>query len=197
MSVSAGWFPDESSPGRDRYWDGLKWTEETRDSAATGLKPPPPPKVDSSSSAEEVDYSQVLKLSPEQFRHAISHLADRQRTFRALIAAHEVESELCVRARDVEAVAELGMSPTAMRTIIEGFEDFYTSVRVPAVEALGAAMQADFDDAIKVAGGPLLLPIPMDKAWENYVRPVKAIALQMETEVRPFLEAFTRVQARY
>lgn len=197
MSVPAGWFPDESSPGRDRYWDGLKWTDETRDSATTGLKPPPPPQADSSSSAEEDDYSQVLKLTPEQFRHAIGHLADRERTHQALITAHEVESELCTRARDVEVAAEIGMSPTAMRTIIEGFEEFYTHVRMPAVGNLGVAMQADFDDAMKIAGGPLLLPMPIEKAWENYVRPVKAIALQMETEVRPYLEAFTRVQARY
>lgn len=197
VSVPAGWFPDESSPGRDRYWDGLKWTDETRDSATTGLKPPPPSHADSSSSAEEADDSQVLKLSPEQFRNVISHLADRKRTYQALIIAHEVENELCTRARDVEVSAGIGMSPTAMLTIIEGFEDFYANVRMPAVENLGASMQADFDDVVKEIGGPLLLPVPMEQAWENFVRPVKAIALQIENEVRPYLEAFTRVQARY
>ncbi len=33
----AGWHPDPSAPGRERYWDGEKWSGETRDA-------PPPTK---------------------------------------------------------------------------------------------------------------------------------------------------------
>jgi hypothetical protein len=28
--VLAGWYPDNESPGTERYWDGSKWTDQTR-----------------------------------------------------------------------------------------------------------------------------------------------------------------------
>lgn len=32
-----GWFPDPTSPGHDRRWDGTSWTNETRESARSQL----------------------------------------------------------------------------------------------------------------------------------------------------------------
>lgn len=35
--ILAGWYPDESASGSQRYWDGTQWTEDTRP------QPTPPP----------------------------------------------------------------------------------------------------------------------------------------------------------
>lgn len=35
-----GWYPDTTAPGNERYWDGARWTEQSRPIAP---QPPPPP----------------------------------------------------------------------------------------------------------------------------------------------------------
>lgn len=30
MSTPAGWYPDNEEPGRDRYWTGTEWTNDTQ-----------------------------------------------------------------------------------------------------------------------------------------------------------------------
>lgn len=30
MAAPAGWYPDPNDPSQDRYWDGERWTEQTR-----------------------------------------------------------------------------------------------------------------------------------------------------------------------
>lgn len=39
--VPAGWYPD-STPGQERYWDGLAWTEHIRPVASLGVTAPAP-----------------------------------------------------------------------------------------------------------------------------------------------------------
>ena len=34
LGTPAGWYPDPSHPGVQRYWDGTQWTEHTNPSAA-------------------------------------------------------------------------------------------------------------------------------------------------------------------
>jgi len=41
-TTPAGWYPDPSAPGQERYWDGAAWTDAQR---PTGGYPPPPPPV--------------------------------------------------------------------------------------------------------------------------------------------------------
>jgi len=38
----AGWFPDPSVPGQQRYWDGARWTEHTAPAAAPVQQPQAP-----------------------------------------------------------------------------------------------------------------------------------------------------------
>ncbi len=35
-----GWFPDPTSPGHERRWNGTSWTNETRESAKSQLVEP-------------------------------------------------------------------------------------------------------------------------------------------------------------
>ena len=35
----AGWYPDPAGSGGERYWDGIAWSQATRD---PHLAPPPP-----------------------------------------------------------------------------------------------------------------------------------------------------------
>jgi uncharacterized RDD family membrane protein YckC len=43
-STPAGWYPDPSVPGQQRYWDGSAWTEHTTpDPSAAPTAPPMPP----------------------------------------------------------------------------------------------------------------------------------------------------------
>lgn len=39
---AAGWYDDTTSPGRQRYWDGVQWTDQTRLAQATGAPAPAP-----------------------------------------------------------------------------------------------------------------------------------------------------------
>jgi hypothetical protein len=38
----AGWFPDPSDPGRQRWWDGTRWTEFSTDRQSSGSAPQTP-----------------------------------------------------------------------------------------------------------------------------------------------------------
>ena len=39
-TTPAGWYPDSSSPGQQRYWNGTQWTEHTAQSGPTNYAPP-------------------------------------------------------------------------------------------------------------------------------------------------------------
>jgi hypothetical protein len=48
-TTPAGWYPDPTAPGTERYWDGTAWTDHSRPVAVTPSAPPPlPPTPDSS-----------------------------------------------------------------------------------------------------------------------------------------------------
>ncbi len=40
--VSAGWYQDPSDSNRQRYWDGVQWTEQVQGPPASGLQEQPP-----------------------------------------------------------------------------------------------------------------------------------------------------------
>ncbi|GAA4766669.1 hypothetical protein GCM10023329_11140 [Streptomyces sanyensis] len=42
MITPAGWYPDASAPGQERWWDGAAWTGHTRPEAAAPAPPSPP-----------------------------------------------------------------------------------------------------------------------------------------------------------
>lgn len=206
MSVPAGWFPDESNPGRDRYWDGLKWTDETRDSAESGPKPPPPQVTTSPNGANE---TLLLKMAEPDFLTAIDHLSDRPLTYQALIAFHHVEKDLCYRAQRLADVTGNLQQPDhnqrfasvdatkAIQAVIWAFERFYTTTYTPILNQLGEAMSADFNTLMQEMGGSTLLPVPIEQAWESYSRPVKALIDHMDEERRPYLELFERIRDQY
>jgi hypothetical protein len=37
VATPAGWYPDPHDPSRDRYWDGERWTEQTRKRQGEGF----------------------------------------------------------------------------------------------------------------------------------------------------------------
>jgi hypothetical protein len=37
--TAAGWYPDHTSPGSERYWDGTQWTEHSRPAVAQPVAP--------------------------------------------------------------------------------------------------------------------------------------------------------------
>lgn len=39
----AGWYPDPAGTGAERYWDGVAWSQATRDVPTPASAPPPPP----------------------------------------------------------------------------------------------------------------------------------------------------------
>lgn len=42
LTQAAGWYADSENVGKERYWDGVRWTEHRR-AVATASAPPPPP----------------------------------------------------------------------------------------------------------------------------------------------------------
>jgi len=46
-TTPAGWYPDPTVPGQERWWDGAAWTEAVRPVATppTPTQPPPPPQA--------------------------------------------------------------------------------------------------------------------------------------------------------
>ena len=201
MSSPAGWYPDESSPGRDRYWDGMGWTSETRDSVRTDFTPPTG--HGEMSQNRLTDEKLLIEMTESEFLGAIEHLSDRPLTHKALIAAHIAETELCNKVQSLQELSkdlrELGLGSTfeTIKSVIWTFEYFYARDYLPAVENLGTAMTADFNILVKEMGGSTLLPIPIEQAWENYTRPVQAVIHQMDEERRPYLESFERIRDHY
>lgn len=62
-----GWFPDPTSPGRERRWDGTQWTDETRDSPKAQLVDPgqlaSPDQLNAAILSAEA-YSELVDLAP-------------------------------------------------------------------------------------------------------------------------------------
>ncbi|WP_350226448.1 DUF2510 domain-containing protein [Microbacterium suwonense] len=45
-TTPAGWYPDPSTPGQHRWWNGTAWTAQVRAiTTPTALLPPPQPQV--------------------------------------------------------------------------------------------------------------------------------------------------------
>ena len=43
MTTPAGWYPDNNTPGSERYWDGRQWTDQSRPATPAAPAGPPPP----------------------------------------------------------------------------------------------------------------------------------------------------------
>ena len=207
MSIPAGWFPDEHIPGKDRYWDGDQWTTEIRDSVQPG---PAPPTAYSEIPLDEAPREAlVLTMTEAEFLDAIHHFLNRPLTHQALIAFHRVEKDLCYQAQrladvtknlqqaDDDQWVESADAIKAIQGVIWAFEQFYTTTYTPILNQLGEAMTADFNTLVKEMGGPTLLPTPIEQAWENYSRPVKALIERMDAERRPYLELFESIRNQY
>lgn len=41
MTTPAGWYPDPSAPGSQRWFDGSSWTDQVRPAEAAPAPPPP------------------------------------------------------------------------------------------------------------------------------------------------------------
>ncbi len=42
-TTPAGWYPDPTAPGTERYWDGTAWTDHSRPISVAPPAPPPAP----------------------------------------------------------------------------------------------------------------------------------------------------------
>ncbi|MFT7602324.1 MAG: hypothetical protein ACI8TP_005292 [Acidimicrobiales bacterium] len=50
-AVPAGWHPDPSTPGQERYWDGMQWSHDVRPIASPADMPPPAQMLPSASAS--------------------------------------------------------------------------------------------------------------------------------------------------
>lgn len=64
---AGGWFPDPTTPGLERRWDGTAWTNETRESSKAQLIEPSelasPDQLDAAILSAEA-YSELVDLAP-------------------------------------------------------------------------------------------------------------------------------------
>lgn len=100
----AGWYPDRE--GRDRYWDGCRWTDEVRDSAAAGIN------SDDLRASKESAFSRLRKVA-----------ADKQADKRA--AKEELERK---QAEDAQRAGGLVTSGVFGVSTIEVYENGYVRV---------------------------------------------------------------------
>lgn len=202
MEIQAGWYPDESIPGFDRYWDGSWWTPQTRESVMSGRTPPSPPPSPNPAAAMPAEASSTeaksfLEMSRSEFEKAIGYLADRDRTYAALLLLHDAEVELLGRDRRILDDHAANAGRAAIRPQIQASVTFNRVRCIPAMQALGSAIQADFDDILRMVGGPAFLTVPEDEAWDNYTAPIKSVTDQFINTSKPLQIAVGDIEDEY
>jgi hypothetical protein len=205
MEIQAGWYPDETQPGFDRYWDGHWWTDETRESATTTATPPAPPKlpnVDSPGESSEPDAAPeslsktLLTMSVSEFGEAIGGLADRERTYAALLTLHSFESETVRRGRRILVAHEANSGRSVIRPQIQEMVAWQKTQIQRIVSELGVAMREDFEELRLYLGGTFF-PISADQAWQNYSSPVKSVVEAIAEESNQMLTQVGNIEDEY
>jgi len=204
VGISAGWYPDESMPGFDRYWDGSWWTPQTRESAVVGQAPPappPPPVATTLPSADQAPESaepvSLLKMSVDEFKVCVGDVAKREYTYPALLVVRQVEIETFQRAQQIMADHLARAGRAVVRPQIQALVAWQKERYQPAMTSLGDAMQRDFDKQVNLLGGPMFLPVPIDDAWANYIEPLKWVLESIRDETATMLGAVAQIEDEY
>ena len=202
MEIQAGWYPDESMPGFDRYWDGSWWTPQTRESVTSGRTPPTPPQSPNPSAVIPVEESsteaeEFLDMSRIEFEEEVCDLADRARTYPALLLLHEVEAEALVRARRIMKDHMANAGRAVIRPQIQALVTWHQEQCFPAMQALGTAIQADFDEILEMIGGQVFLTVPVDQAWDNYTAPIRSVTDEFASLSKPMQSAVGDIEDEY
>lgn len=206
MEIQAGWYKDETSPGFDRYWDGKWWTAETRESIRTDGSPPSPPRApakDSAIASVDVEVASgasektFLTMSEAEFAEVVGHLSDRIETHAALFNLWRVESQSLRNEREILAAHAENLGRNLIRPKIQEGISWQKHEVQQAVNALGVAMRNDFEESVRWIGGPALLPVPVDQAWENFNAPVKRVVDAIVEEMQSVLTEVANIEDEY
>lgn len=204
MSIPAGWYPDETNPGTDRFWDGSWWTAQTRESASTSVTPPRPPAHPPQPSANDVidhgsleEEPRLLEISQEAFLAKTSDLSNRVKTYPAILDLWKAEKETYRRSREILDAHEQGLGRSVIRPLIQESVAWQKQHTVSTFETLQTAMNEDFEEMLSKVGGVNMLPISIEDAWENYVAPVKSLISDIQSESVPMLKAVAEVENQY
>jgi hypothetical protein len=206
MGIQAGWYPDETQPGFDRYWDGNWWTVETRESTRSDESPPSPPKppaddaeVESVESeiASKPSEKTILTVSEAEFVEVVAHLSDRIETHATLLKLWRVEAHGLRLEQEILAAHAENLGRNLIRPKLQEGISWQKHEVIPAAKELGVAMRHDFEESVRWLGGPAFLPVPMDQAWENFNAPVKRIVDAMVEEKNAVLTEVANIEDEY
>ena len=199
MTISAGWYADETMPGFDRYWDGTWWTAQTRESAKHSeglLQPPSKPNViapEPSSTKPLV----LLTINREDLIQTLGEMMDRDNTAPIVLQIYDMTDEtlkLVNQILDLHlANAGRGAIRPKIQLLVAGQKEQFG----PELNELALAMEEDFNLLVKEMGGSLLLPVSLDEAWENYVAPIKRIMGQIEQDMTTGLRKVAEIEEQY
>lgn len=73
MTTPAGWYPDNTQPGHERYWDGSQWTDQARAAAGSTSAPSAAPIGDPSEETLWEGQSETLSGAASGGRLAIRY----------------------------------------------------------------------------------------------------------------------------
>lgn len=200
MTIPAGWYADESMPGFDRYWDGTWWTAETRESAnlcTTSPSPPSKPPMIDKQSPESKPRTYSLTLNRKQLILTLGEMMDRSNTVPVVLKIYDASDETLRMVDEILELHDSNAGRGVIRPKIQSLVAWQQEQVHPSLKQLGMAMEEDFNLLVKELGGPLLLPVPIDRAWENYVAPIKGIVGQIEQDESAALQKIAEIEDRY
>lgn len=200
MNIPPGWYSDETLPGVDRYWDGNWWTADTRESAKLSKEmpqPPSEPKIDSIENSEMRPSTCLLSIEKEVLSKKLKGMIDRDQTIPVVLKIYDEANETLSLVSEILFLHANRSSRSLVRPKIQALVIWQKEHVYPTLAELGEAMEADFDLLVKDMGGPSLLPISIDQAWQNYVAPIKVITEQIHKDMSEGLRKIAIIENEY
>lgn len=139
----------------------------------------------------------ILDLTTSEFDELVAKKVKGQRTHEALNRWFAIEVETYHKAMEILASHKSGANQTEVRKLIRASIAWQKERSHPALAEIGKALEADFDSLVKMVGGPMLMPVPMEEAWDSYVSPTKEIMTKVQQELFSKLQAVANVESQY
>lgn len=179
MSVPAGWYPDPSNPGVDRWWDGATWTMHVRPGAAPSHAPPKPASTSPEVSAVENAIA-TLRLEYERLKSEVVELRDVvimqevgiYQYSHPLDSAAQYKTQLDDIERQEKEVVKAGEAVSGTKKwIINGSEKDGAKMVADFGKLMLRAYNAEADNTLRS-----LKPYAVDKAVERLEKMREAIS---------------------